>query len=181
MTIPFDADAMLFIQEQVRNGFLTPIMKAMSFLGDAGMLWIAIGIIMLFFPRFRRSGIFMLTCLALATLVNNLVIKELVARPRPYTDIAELTVLIKPLDSFSFPSGHSCSSFASATALALTVKKRGALAFIPAALIAFSRVYVGVHYPSDVLVGAAVGALVSIVLYLLLKKRYFSDPAQGRK
>lgn len=165
----FDESVLLFIQNNLRFALLDPLMIAASRLGDAGMIWIAVGILMLFFKKTRRSGVYLLACLAFASMVNNLLIKNLVARPRPYTALEELILLIDPLTSFSFPSGHACSSFASATALAKTLR-RGWLAFIPAFLIAFSRTYVGVHYATDVLFGALVGAGCSLLLLWLSKK-----------
>lgn len=164
-----DAQIMLFVQEHLRFDALTPIMRLASFLGEAGMLWIAVTVVLLCIPATRKQGVVVGLSLAAATALNNLVIKNLVARPRPYSTLEALEILVEPLGSYSFPSGHSCASFAAATALTLVFGKKGAWAFLPAALIALSRVYVGVHYPTDILCGAAVGALAAWGVWALCR------------
>ena len=171
----FDADALLYIQEFLRFPFLTAIMVFFSKIGDSGIVWIFTGLILLIPKRTRRGGFDVLMCLAVAYIINDLVIKELVARVRPYDTIESLKILVSPLTSFSFPSGHANSSFAAALALTLAFGKKGALAYIPAALIALSRCYVGVHYPSDVFAGIVVGTLISLSTYMLLKRFIKTD------
>lgn len=186
----FDEWAALYTQEHLRVDALNGIMKAASALGEAGILWIVIGLVLLLFKKTRHGdflgvrapenklvrllqtpAVFMLLCLGIAAVLNNLVIKPLVARPRPYDTIAELTTLVAPLSSYSFPSGHSCCSFASATALFLAFRgKGGAWAYLLAALIAVSRVYVGVHYPTDVLAGALVGTVTALAIFWVSRK-----------
>jgi membrane-associated phospholipid phosphatase len=165
-----DAAILLFIQDDIRCSFLDPIMKFASFIGDYGLLWIALAAALLIPRKTRRGGIDMLICLAIAAALCNLVFKNLVARPRPFLTVEELDLIIKPLYSYSFPSGHACSSFASAMALTLAFRGKGAWAFIPAVLIAFSRIYVGIHYPSDVLCGAIFGVLISLFTYELSRR-----------
>lgn len=166
----FDASALLCIQDFIRMPFLNAIMVFFSTIGNLGLLWIALGLVLLFPKRTRRGGVDILICLAIAYIINDLVIKELVARVRPYDTIEGLKILVSPLSSFSFPSGHANSSFAAAMALTLAFGKKGAWAYIPASLIAISRCYVGVHYPSDVIAGMIVGTLVAFGVYMLLKK-----------
>ena len=165
-----DASILLFIQENIRCGVLDPIMKAASFIGDYGIFWILLAAILLFFPRTRRGAVDMLVCLAIAAALCNLVFKTLVARERPFLTIEELELIIRPLTSYSFPSGHACSSFACATALTLAFGRRGAWAFLPALVITFSRIYVGIHYPSDILCGAVIGVLISLFTYELSRR-----------
>ena len=165
-----DADILLFIQDHVRCGALDPVMKFASFIGDYGMIWIILAAGLLVSRKTRRGGIDMLVCLAISAALCNLVFKNLVARVRPFLTIEELELIIKPLYSYSFPSGHACSSFASAMALTLAFRGKGAWAFIPAALIAFSRIYVGIHYPSDILCGAVIGVLISLFTYELSRR-----------
>lgn len=166
-----DGSILLFIQEHIRCGFLTPIMKGASFLGDGGIIWILIAVILLIIPKTRRRGLDMALCLALAAAVNNLLFKNLVARPRPFVTFPEIELLVKPLTSYSFPSGHACSSFAAAFALACAFRgKGGGWAYVPAALIALSRIYVGIHYPTDILAGAAIGTLCAWVVYALSQR-----------
>lgn len=171
----FDASALMYIQDFIRLPFLNAIMVFFSTIGNLGLLWIALGLVLLFPKSTRRGGFDLLVCLAIAYIINDLVIKELVARSRPYETIEELKILVSPLSSYSFPSGHSVSSFASAMALTLAFGKKGAWAYIPATLIAFSRCYVGVHYPSDVLAGMIVGTLIAYGVYMLLKKFIKTD------
>ena len=171
----FDTSALLYIQDYLRSPILSAVMVFFSTIGNVGILWIALGLVLLIPKRTRRGGFDLLICLAAAYIVNDLIIKEIVARVRPYDAIEGLTILVKPLSSFSFPSGHANSSFAAAMALTLAFGKKGAWAYIPAALVAFSRCYVGVHYPSDVLAGILVGTLVAWGTFLLLKKYVKTD------
>ncbi|MGI5936385.1 MAG: phosphatase PAP2 family protein [Oscillospiraceae bacterium] len=176
-----DSAILLFIQNNLRFGALNLFFKAMSFLGDGGALWVAAAVILLLFNKTRRGGLDLALSLLFAAVICNLVIKGIAARPRPYSTIEGLEILIKPLSSYSFPSGHACSSFASATALCLAFRKQGgAWAFLPAALISLSRVYVGVHYPTDVLAGAALGALVALAVYKL-SCRFIKSDLTARK
>ncbi|NLH01378.1 MAG: phosphatase PAP2 family protein [Clostridiales bacterium] len=145
-------------------------MVFMTKLGDGGAVWIALGLTLFAFPKTRRRGAYVLVCLLAVFLVNNCLLKPIVARPRPYVTIEGLSILVNPLQSYSFPSGHAASSFAAALAMVLFFGRKGGYAYIPAVLIAFSRCYVGVHYPSDVIGGAIVGTLSSFGLYVLIKK-----------
>lgn len=161
-----DESILLYIQAHIRCAALTPLMKVMSFLGNAGIGWIVLGVALLIYPKTRRAGLDLLLCLALASALNGLGLKNLVARPRPFLTMDDLTVLVSAPSGYSFPSGHSCAAFAAAYALARSFR-RGGWAYLPAALIALSRIYVGVHYPSDILVGALIGTLAAMVVYWL--------------
>ena len=176
-----DANALLYIQNHLRFAFLNTFMVFITSLGDSGLLWILLGFVLLIPKKTRRGAFNALICLSIAFFINDFVIKGLVSRPRPYLTIKSLSILVEPLSSFSFPSGHADSSFAMAFALTLAFGRRGAIAFIPAALIAFSRCYVGVHYPSDVIAGAIVGTLVSWGVYVLLKKYVKTDLIREKK
>ena len=171
----FDTSALLYIQDSIRAPFLNDIMVLFSIVGNSGLLWIILGLLLLIPKATRRGGFDMLICLLAAFIINDLVIKELVARARPYNTIESLQILVSPLSSYSFPSGHSNSSFAAAMALTLAFGKKGAWAFLPAALIALSRCYVGVHYPSDVFVGIIVGTVVAFAVYKLLQRYVKTD------
>lgn len=171
----FDTAALLYIQDFIRTPILTAIMVFLSKLGNAGLIWIFTGLLLIISKRTRRGGFDLLICLIAAYIVNDLVIKELVARVRPYETIQGLSILVAPESSYSFPSGHTSSSFAAAFALTRAYGKKGALAYIPAVLIAVSRVYVGVHYPSDVLAGMIVGTVVALAVYMLLQKYVKTD------
>ena len=165
-----DEAILLFVQNNIRTPVLTSIMRLFSFLGDAGILWIALGLGLLIFARTRRRGAAMLGSLAAEYVICDLIIKKLILRPRPYLVIAQLELLVAQESSTSFPSGHSASSFVCAYMLTRMFGKKGAWAYLPAALIALSRVYVGVHYPSDVAVGVALGTLIGVIAYPLLPR-----------
>jgi undecaprenyl-diphosphatase len=171
-----DTAVLLFVQVHVRCAFLDGIMKTASFLGNGGLLWIVLAVILLFFSRTRRGALDMALCLAVPWLLTEELIKNLVCRPRPYLALEGLVPIVAPLPSYCFPSGHTSSAFAAATALHLAFRGiGGAWAYLPAALIVVSRVYVGVHYPSDVLAGAAIGALLSWAVFRLSRRIIKTD------
>lgn len=165
-----DGNILLWIQENIRNPVLTPVMKAIAHLGDAGIFWILLTVILLCFKKTRRAGIVSAIALILSLLVNNLCLKNLVNRTRPYELVEGLKILVsKPADA-SFPSGHSGASFAAATAVFQCVpRKYGTPLLILALLIAVSRLYVGVHYPTDVLAGIGIGILLGLAAKKILE------------
>ena len=158
-----DGNILLWIQEYVRNDFLTPIFKFITMLGDEGFIWIAIALVLLFIKKYRKAGISVGVALLGSLLFNNMLIKNLVARTRPYRVIETLTILIEEPGEFSFPSGHTSSSFAAGVVLFMLLpRKYGVPAMILAFLIGISRLYVGVHYPTDVLGGMVMGTLLAV-------------------
>lgn len=140
-------------------------------LGNAGIIWIVLAVVLLILPKTRKAGIIVAAALLMDLILCNLILKNLVARVRPYDVNTAIAILIKkPLD-FSFPSGHTAASFAAMTALFLAkMKKAWIAALILAVLIAFSRLYFYVHYPTDVLGGAVVGILSGIIGYAIVEK-----------
>lgn len=162
---------LLMIQEHVRNGILTPFFLFITTLGDAGFIWIVSALISLCFKKTRKTGIAVIIALCLSLLINNLILKNLIVRIRPYEVIEGLQILIPKQSDFSFPSGHTGSSFAAAIVFYRCMgKKYGIAAIILAVLIAFSRLYIGVHYPTDVLAGMITG----IAIGYFVSKFYFS-------
>lgn len=176
-----DANILLFIQHYVRFPLLDTVMVFITTLGNSGLIWIFIGLLLLIPKSTRRGGLDVLMCILVAFLLNDIVLKELISRLRPYDTVEGLTILVNPLSSYSFPSGHANSSFAAAMALTLAFGKKGAFAYIPAVLISFSRCYVGVHYPSDILAGMIFGTLVSLAVYNILRKYVESDFVQKKR
>lgn len=153
-----DGGILLFLQEAVRNPILNPVMTAITTLGNAGILWIVLTALLLIPQKTRKVGVMSLCALLASLLMNNILIKNLVARVRPYNALDGLVILVRKPSEFSFPSGHAASSFASACVMFRKLpKKYGIPALVMAALISFSRLYVGVHYPSDVLAGIVSG------------------------
>ena len=165
----FERDILLWIHGHLRFAALTPIMRVLSLLGDKGLFWIALTLVLLLFRKTRRVGIYCAVSMILTFLIVNCAIKSLVARTRPYDLFTEIQILAHAEHDFSFPSGHSANSFAVAWILfRMTKKQYGVPAVILAALIAFSRLYVGVHYPTDVLAGTAIAiALAELTLHQL--------------
>ena len=164
-----DGNILLWIQEYVRADWMNGFWRLITSLGNGGLFWIGLGIVMLVFKKYRLAGGAGLLSMALNYLITNLTLKELVARPRPYTVLEELTILIDRPGEFSFPSGHTSCSFAFAVAIYLLLpKKYGVPAMVLATLIAVSRLYVGVHYPTDVLGGLIIGYLSSVAAYYLV-------------
>ena len=108
----FDENALLFIQEHLRSTPVTELMRWMTRLGDGGIMWIVLGVLLLCFASTRRRGAVYLSALAGTAVLNNLLIKPLAARPRPYAVVEGLRVLVEKLSSYSFPSGHTSASFA---------------------------------------------------------------------
>lgn len=161
--LELDGNILLWIQEYVRNDFLTPIFKFITGLGDEGYVWIAIAILLVFFKQYRKAGFAVGVSLLGSLIFNNTLIKNMVRRVRPYRVLETLTILIEEPGEFSFPSGHTSSSFAAGVVLYLLLpKKYGVPAMILAFLIGISRLYVGVHYPTDVMAGAVLGTLLAI-------------------
>ena len=174
-SMPWDGQFLIWLQENVRSDVLTPVMKLITHLGDKGIFWILIAIVMLFFKKTRPLGMMAGIALVFSVLINNVLIKPNVGRIRPYEVVDGLKLLIERQHDPSFPSGHSGASFAAAVVfLVKGPKKIGIPAIIMAALIAFSRLYVGVHYPTDVICGIITGtfcAIISFMIWSIVEKK----------
>ena len=160
----FDERALVWIAEHVRGGLLDPLMKVYTRLGDAGLLFIALGLVLLLFKSTRKAGFSALCAMIIGLIVVNVTIKPLVSRPRPWLVIDNFVNLVPEKDPNSFPSGHTNAAFAFALALCMAAPKRWMkiAAVCAGVLMGLSRLYVGVHYPSDVLVGAVIGSLCGL-------------------
>lgn len=156
-----EGQILIWIQNNLRQDWLTQIMRIITMFGDYGAFWIATCGVLLCIPKTRkRAGIPASCSLIVNALVTNLWLKRMVNRVRPFVRFQELTVLTTiPRDS-SFPSGHTAASFAVAAAIYMAgYRKMGRFLYVFATLIGASRLYLGVHYPTDVIVGAIVGVL----------------------
>jgi len=153
-----DASLLLVIQS-LRMDWLNSLVEGYTTLGNAGLLWIVLSLVLLCRKSTRRAGACGLLALALGFLCTNVALKNLVGRTRPWLDVPGLIPLVEEGDPNSFPSGHTTAAFAAAAAWAGSLPRKwmGALAVGAAVCMGLSRLYVGVHYPSDVLVGALVG------------------------
>lgn len=169
--IQAEGNILLWIQEHLRCDALTPIMKLLSTLGNAGAFWIVLTLLLLYLRKTRRIGCYCAAAMLLTFLVVNCAVKPIVARTRPYDVFPELSILVARQRDFSFPSGHSANSFACAWALfRVAPRSWGISALIFAALIALSRLYVGVHFPTDVLAGGVIGILLAEAAVRLLRR-----------
>ncbi len=173
----FDLPILEWIAANLRCAFLDAVMPVITVLGDAGIFWIALAVIMLFFPKYRKTGLAMGAALLIGLLICNVTLKPLIARPRPYdyqlTHFGKtIELLISAQHDFSFPSGHTLASFEAATVLMIRTKKMGVPALILATLIAFSRMYLYVHYPTDVLFSVVLGIGIAFLGNWLVEKLY---------
>ena len=192
--LQFDSSILLWIQNHVRVGFLTPIMQVITHLGDKGAFWILLTLALLIYPnrKTRRLGVFCACSMVVGLIVTNLIIKNWVARVRPY-DIdhplfKDLVLIVGAEHDYSFPSGHTTNSLACAWVLFRKAPKRGVAALVLAILISLSRLYVGIHYPTDVMAGAVIGigsACLALWMVPKLEKKFpivqkFYGPKKGK-
>ncbi len=166
----YDFEILFFIKEHIRNGFLDVVVPFYTNLGDDGIIWIAVGLVMLVLKKTRKCGIMVLAALLVMLVLNNIILKNLIARPRPCATYPELVELVKIPHSYSFPSGHTVSAMAVAFTILTQHKKLGIVAFVMALLMGLSRLYVGVHFPTDVYGGIIVGALIALIVWSAEKK-----------
>ena len=161
-----DEAVLLFIQEYIRVDVLSGFWKAVTFLADKGWFWLGVSFLLLLFKRTRVAGAASLVSIAICFCITNLVLKGCVARPRPDAVMDAIVPLIRTPRDYSFPSGHTTVSFAGALVCYRMLPRRyGIPALVLAGVIGFSRLYLGVHFPSDVLGGflvALAGNWVSV-------------------
>lgn len=143
------------------------VMKTVTHLGDGGIFWIFLGAALAAFPKTRKMGFSVLLTLALGFLVGNLFLKNLIARERPCWLEPTVQLLIGSPKDFSFPSGHTLASFGAAASIFLYDRKWGSGALFLAALIGLSRLYLFVHFPTDVLAGLVLGVLLALIVHRL--------------
>jgi undecaprenyl-diphosphatase len=173
----FDLPILDWIATHLWCPFLDAVMPVITLLGDAGIFWIAIAVVLLFFPKTRKIGLGMGAALVIGLLICNVTLKPLIARIRPYDYQMEhfgvtIKLLIEAQHDFSFPSGHTIASFEAATVLLIHSKKAGIPAMILACLIAFSRLYLYVHYPTDVITSIILGIGIGILGNWLVQKGF---------
>ena len=161
-----DEAVLLYIQEYIRVDVLNGFWKAVTFLADKGWFWLGVSFLLLLFKRTRVAGAASLVSIAICFCITNLVLKDCVARPRPDAVMDAIVPLIRTPRDYSFPSGHTTVSFAGALVCYRMLPRRyGIPALVLAGVIGFSRLYLGVHFPSDVLGGflvALAGNWVSV-------------------
>ena len=187
-----EGNVLLWIQENLRHPALTPIMKGITTLGDSGIVWIIITLAMMLIPtwllwkranaltveriaylkQIRCTGYMSALALILMLVINDVCLKNIFHRIRPYDQIAGLQNLIGIQHDFSFPSGHTSSSIAAGWVIYKELpKKYGIPAMLLAVLIAFTRLYVGVHFPTDIL-GGVIGILCAEIGRWIVHKKF---------
>ena len=170
LTQKFDSSILLFIQDNMHGPIMDKVMVLSTYLGNGGIIWIVIAMVLIINKKYRRIGLMAMAALILSTILGEGIIKHVVQRIRPSANILEANLLItKPL-SYSFPSGHTMSSFAVAGVLAKHLRSY-ALEFLSlASLIAFSRLYLYIHYPTDVLAGIVLGLTCSGIIICIFNR-----------
>lgn len=150
---------------KVHHPILDWLMLRLTDLADNGLIWILLAVVLLFIPKERKTGGKVLLSLVFSLILCNLILKNLFGRVRPFTLQGGISLLVDAPTDWSFPSGHTSASFAAAVLLLKEKKKIGWVALAVAILVAFSRLYLYVHYPSDVLGGVIVGVISGLLSF----------------
>ena len=187
LAVSFDLPILDWIQAHLQCGFLDAVMPIVTLFGEGGIFWIAWAVLMLVFPKTRKTGIAMAIALIMGVLICNVTLKPLIGRPRPYDYQLEhfgvtIKLLIDAQHDYSFPSGHTIASFEAAVALLLNDKRMGIPAMVIAVLVTFSRLYLYVHYPTDVILSIIVGTAFAFIGNALAGKiaDRLPAPAKGK-
>ena len=175
LAVSFDLPILEWIQAHLQSGFMDFIMPIITVFGDAGIFWMVWAAVLLIFPKTRKTALGMAFAMMMGLVICNMILKPVVGRIRPYDfQINELgktwdeillagKLLVETPHDYSFPSGHTIASFEACVVLLLNDKRMGIPALILAILIAFSRMYLYVHYPTDVLVSVVLGTLFAFI------------------
>ncbi len=155
--------------QEIHQGWLTDVMRLFTTIGESGLVWIVIAIVLTCIPKTRKCGLTMMIAMAITYLVGNLFLKNVIARPRPCAVDNSVILKIPFPSEYSFPSGHSSNGFAGAVTIFCYYRRAGLLSLLMAALIAFSRLYFFVHYPTDILGGILLGTLDALLAVWLVK------------
>lgn len=159
----FEFEILEFIRNNLKNGFLDAVMPMVTMCGNMGIIWVAIALVISAKAKYRKCSITMLIGLIVGVIVGNLIIKNAVQRDRPCWLVEIPDLLIANPQDFSFPSGHTLSSFCAASVLFHYDKRLGVPSFGVAVMIAFSRLYLYVHFPTDIIGGAFLGMIVASI------------------
>lgn len=173
----FDLPILDWIAANLWCPFLDAVMPVVTALGNGGIFWIAVSLILMLLPKYRKAGFSMGAALLMGVILCNLILKPLIGRIRPYDYQLEhfgvvIDLLIAAPHDYSFPSGHTIASFEAATALLIHNRKLGIPAMVIAVLVAFSRLYLYVHYPTDVIASVILGAGLAFLGSWLVSKGY---------
>lgn len=166
----------------IHQGWLTEILRFFTTIGESGLVWIVIAIVLTCIPKTRKCGLTMMVAMAITYLLGNLFLKNVIARPRPCAVDSSVTLKIPFPSEYSFPSGHTSNGFTAAVTIFNYYRKVGILSLIMAAVIAFSRLYFFVHYPTDILGGIVLGTLDALLAVYIVKRlgQHRADAQKGR-
>ena len=183
LAVNFDLPILDWIAANLWCPVLDVLMPIITLLGDAGIFWIAVAVLFIFTKKYRKIGIGMMFALMMGLVICNIWLKPTIARIRPYDFqlqffAKEIPLLAGGMHDFSFPSGHTIASFEAAVVILLGNKKLGIPAMILACLIAFSRLYLYVHYPTDVIVSVILGSILALIGWYLAQKVMEKLPAK---
>ena len=183
LAVNFDLPILDWIAANLWCPVLDMLMPIITLLGDAGIFWIAVAVLFIFTKKYRKIGIGMMFALMMGLVICNIWLKPTIARIRPYDFqlqffAKEIPLLAGGMHDFSFPSGHTIASFEAAVVILLGNKKLGIPAMILACLIAFSRLYLYVHYPTDVIVSVILGSILALIGWYLAQKVMEKLPAK---
>ena len=175
LAVSFDLPILDWIAANLWCPVLDAVMPVITLLGDAGIFWIAVAVLFIFTKKYRKIGIGMMIALMMGLVICNICLKPMIARIRPYDFKEEhlgtvVNLLIEKQHDFAFPSGHTIASFEAAVVILLGNRKLGIPAMILACLIAFSRLYLYVHYPTDVIVSIVLGSVLALIGWYLAQK-----------
>lgn len=180
----WDISVLNFIQENIVNPVLDVFFSLITHLGDDGIFWIAIAVVMLFFEKTRKTGIMMGAALILGLIIGNGVLKNVFGRVRPYAlDDAMRSIdqlLVKAPSDASFPSGHTLASFEASVVLMIRDKRFGIPALIIAVCVALSRLYLYIHFPTDVIAGAILGTVNAVLAVLIVNTAWKAIEARKK-
>lgn len=156
----------------MKNPVMDKIMISFTALGNSAGIWILIALLIMLNKKYRTFGIYILLGLIVGFFVGNVALKNIIARPRPSWQNDKLILLIANPHDYSFPSGHTMHSFIAATMLVIMNRKWGVFALLLAGVIGFSRLYLYVHYPSDVICGGLIGIAIGVgMMWLYYRKQ----------
>lgn len=171
----FDNYVLFIINRKMKNKYLDKVMPVITSLGNLGVVWLAIAVILLFVEKNKSIGEVVILTMIFSTIVGEGIIKHLVKRVRPCNQKNNSTLLIVKPISYSFPSGHTLSSFAAAEVLSIYFINYKIIFITIALLIALSRIYLYVHYPTDVIAGMLIGILCSKLIFIILQEIYINN------
>ncbi|MBR1443352.1 MAG: phosphatase PAP2 family protein [Firmicutes bacterium] len=163
----FDLDILNYIQNNFRTAIGDYFWQFMTMLGDGGIFFLILSISLIVFPKTRETGVRILFALVMCFIFGNVILKNAFARLRPFYVVESFNLLISAPEGYSFPSGHAEASFAVATVFFLT-NRRYVMLYVLAACIGFSRLYLFVHYPSDVFFGMILGIIFGYLSYHII-------------